>query len=99
MSALLDEFSGMHPAEVRQFHRIIFEQTDRMRALIADLLDVAHIATGTLSVSPGPADVAVLAAEAGNAFRIGGHGHNLRIDVPPDLPWVMADRSRIVPGA
>ena len=96
VSALLDEFSGMHPAEVRQFHRIIFEQTDRMRALIAELLDVARIATGTLSVSPGPTDVAVLTAEAGNAFRIGGHGHNLRIDVPPDLPWVMADRSRIV---
>ena len=96
VSALLDEFSGMHPAEVRQFHRIIFEQTDRMRALIADLLDVARIATGALSVSPGPTDVAVLTAEAGNAFRIGEHGHNLRIDVPPDLPWVMADRSRIV---
>ena len=96
VSALLDEFSGMHPAEVRQFHRIIFEQTDRMRALIADLLDVARIATGTLSVSPGPTDVAVLTAEAGNAFRIGEHGHNLRIDVPPDLSWVMADRSRIV---
>ena len=38
----------------------------------------------------------VLVGEAGNAFRIGGHRHNLRIDVPPDLPWVMADRSRIV---
>ena len=96
VSALLDEFSGMHPAEVRQFHRIIFEQTDRMRALIADLLDVARIATGTLSITPGPTDVAMLTIEAGNAFRIGGPGHSLRIDVPPDLPWVMADRSRIV---
>ena len=96
VSALLDEFSEMHPAEVRQFHRIIFEQTDRMRALIADLLDVARLATGTLSINPGPTDVAVLTAEAGNSFRIGGYGHNLRIDIPPDLPWVMADRSRIV---
>ena len=96
VSALLDEFSEMHPAEVRQFHRIIFEQTDRMRALIADLLDVARLATGTLSITPGPTDVAVLTSEAGNSFRIGGHGHNLRIDIPPDLPWVMADRSRIV---
>ena len=96
VSALLDEFSGMHAAEARQFHRIIFEQTDRMRALIADLLDVARIETGTLSISPGPTDVAVLTAEAGNAFRIGGLGHSLHIDVAPDLPWVMADRSRIV---
>ena len=96
VTALLDEFSEMHPAEVRQFHRIIFEQTDRMRVLIADLLDVARIATDTLSITPGPTDVAVLTVEAGNSFRIGGQGHNLRIDIPPDLPWVMADRSRII---
>ena len=96
VSALLDEPSGLHPAEMRQFHRIIFEQTDRMRALIADLLDVARIETGALSVSPAPTDLAVLAGEAGNAFRIGGHRHNLSIDIPPDLPWVMGDRSRIV---
>ena len=51
VSTLLDDHSGLHPAEVRQFHRIIFEQTDRMRALIADLLDVARIETGALTVS------------------------------------------------
>ncbi len=96
VSALLDEFSDMHPAEMRQFHSIILEQTDRMRALIADLLDVARIETGILPVSPQPTDVAVLIGEAGNAFRIGGHRHNLNIDVPPDLPWVMGDKSRII---
>ena len=96
ISALLEEPSGMHPAEIRQFYRIILEQTDRMRALIADLLDAARIETGTLPVSPEPTDLVVLAGEAGNAFRIGGQRHNLRIDIPPDLPWIMADRSRIV---
>ena len=96
VSTLLDESSDLHPTEVRQFHRIIWEQTDRMRALITDLLDVAHIETGTLPVSAEPTDVASLAGEAGNAFRIGGYRHSLQIDVPADLPWVMADRSRMV---
>ena len=96
VSALLDEFSDMHPAEMRQFLKIILEQTDRMRALIADLLDVARIETGTLPVSPQPTDLAVLIGEAGNAFRIGGHRHNINIDMPPDLPWVLGDRSRII---
>ena len=96
ISALLDEFSDMHPAEMRQFHRIILEQTDRMRALIADLLDVARMETGTLPVSPQPTDLAELIGEAGNAFRIGGHRHNLRIDIQLDLPWVMGDKSRII---
>ena len=96
VSALLDEFPDMHPAEMRQFHRIILEQTDRMRALIADLLDVARIETGTLPVSPQPTDLAVVIGEAGNALRIGGHSHNLSIDIPRDLPWVMVDKSRII---
>ena len=96
VSALLDESSDMHPAEMRQFHRIILEQSDRMRALIADLLDVARIETGTLPISPQPTDLAELIGEAGNTFRIGGHRHNLSIDMPLDLPWVMVDKSRII---
>ncbi len=95
VSAMLDETSDMHPTEVRQFHRIILEQTDRMRALIGDLLDVAQIETGTLPVSPEPTDVATLIDEASNSFRLSGHGHVIDIDIPPNLPWVMADRSRI----
>ena len=96
VSALLDEFSDMHATEMRQFHRIILEQTDRMRALIADLLDVARIETGTLPISPEPTDLAALTREAGETFRIGGGRHALRSDIPPDLQWVMADRSRIL---
>ena len=96
VSTLLDETSKLHPAEILQFHRIIFEQTDRMRALIADLLDAARIETGTLPVALEPTDLAALTSEAGNSFRIGGYRHNLRNDIPPDLPLVMADRSRVV---
>ena len=96
VSTLLDDPSDLHPTEMRQFHRIIWEQTDRMRVLIADLLDVAHIETGTLPVSSEPTDVAVLTGDAGNAFRIGGYRHSLQFDIPADMPWVMADRARIV---
>ena len=71
VSALLDEFSDMHPAEMRQFHKIILEQTDRMRALIADLLDVARIATGTMSIAPGPMDIAVLIGRGRKRFPYG----------------------------
>ena len=46
-------------------------QTDRMHLLISDLLDVARIETGALSVSPNATDVAMLVAEARNAFRSG----------------------------
>ena len=88
--------SSLDPAEAVQFFRIIDTQADRMHDLIGGLLDVARIETGTLPVSPEPSDAAGLVDEAKSAFLSGGEGSNLRIDLPPDLPPVMADRRRIV---
>ena len=96
ITTLLDPPSPLNPAEMRQFHQIIDAQVNRMHVLISDLLDVARIETGTLAVSPEPTDVALLASEARNGFRSGGGRHNIEIDLEPDLPWVMADRLRMV---
>ena len=63
---------------------------------IHHLLDVARIETGTLPVTPEPAEVAVLVDQARSAFSSAGGRNNLAIDIPPDLPLVMADRRRIV---
>ena len=95
-ATLTEEVSDLDPAEMLQFFRIIGEQADRMRDLIGDLLDVARIETGTLPVSPEPVAAAVLVDEARSRFQSGGGRSNLVIDLPPDLPRVMADRRRIV---
>ena len=86
----------LDPAEMLQFFRIIDQQADHMRGLIGDLLDAGRIETGTLSVAPEPTDVAVLVDQARNTFLSGGGRHVVRIDLPPELPRVMADRQRIV---
>ena len=96
VAALLHPATTLNPAEMRQFLRIIDTQADRMQALIRDLLDVARIETGSLSVAPEPADVAVLVNDARTAFVSAGGAHALQIDLAPDLPWAMADRSRMV---
>ena len=93
---LLDDAASLNPAEMRQFHRIISEQADRMRSLIRDLLEVAHIETGTLSVAPEPSDTAALVDEARIMFLSAGRTNRIHIDVAPDLPQVMTDRRRIV---
>ncbi len=95
-TTLLDEESALDPAEMRQFHRIIVEQADHMRGLISNLLDVARIETGTLSVSPEPCDMAVLVDEARKTFLSAGGRNNLDIYIATGLPSVMADRRRIV---
>ena len=86
----------MDPAVVTQFFRIIEDQADHMHGLVADLLDIARIETGTLSISPEPADVNILVDRAKTAFSSSGGRNRLAIDIDPDLPFVLADRRRII---
>ena len=87
---------GFAPTEMLQFFRIIDEQADHMSGLVRDLLDAGRIATGTLSVSPELSDVRTLVERARNTFLSGGARHAVVVDLPLDLPHVMADRERIV---
>jgi len=84
------------PAEMLQFFRIIDDQADHMRGLLAELLDHGRIVSGTLSVSPEPAEVAALVDHARSTFVSGTGRHELDIDLPADLPPVLADRARVV---
>ena len=95
-ATLMEASPVLDPAETREFYRIIMEQTDHMRRLISDLLDAGRIDTGTLSVAPETTDVSMLIDRARSTFLSGGSRHTLKIDLPYDLPGVMADRSRIV---
>ena len=96
VSTIMDAGTDLDPAVVRQFVRIIGDQAEHMNALVADLLDVARIETGTLPVDPEPAEVAVLMDRARSGFASAWGRNNLTIDIEPDLPLVMADRRRIV---
>ncbi len=95
-ATLLEVLPELDPAEQREFVRIIGSQADHMRGLIGDLLDAGRIESGTLSVSPEPSGVAAMVDRARNTFLSGGGRHTILIDLPQDLPPVMADRRRIV---
>ncbi len=95
-ATLAGSWASLDPAELSLFFRIIEQEADRMSSLITDLLDVARIEAGSLSISPVPVEVAVLIDEARGTSRAAGGGSNIRIELPPELPPVMADRRRIV---
>ena len=96
VTTLLQDAAALDPAEMREFHRIIDAQTDHMRGLIADLLDAGRIDTGTLSVTPEPAEVTELVEQARSTFAGSGGRHAIAIDLPAGLPPALADRRRIV---
>ena len=94
-TTLLHAPRALDRAEMRQFIRIIDRQADHMQGLIGDLLDAGSIEAGTLSVDPEPLEVAALVEQARATFLSGGGVQAMRIDLPPDLPRVMADERRI----
>ena len=96
VDTLLEAAGELHPSETAQFHRIIRDQSDRMRHLIGDLLDVARIETGNLPVAPEPSELPALVEEAVGRFRAGGEKHPLSVDLAEDLPLVLADKLRVV---
>ena len=95
-TTVLEASQAMDRAETMQFFRVVNEQAEIMRTVISDLLDATRIETGTLSVSPAPADVASIVDQAKNTFQSAGRRHPVHIDLPLDLPRILADRQRIV---
>ena len=94
-ATLIGSGESLDATELLQFHRIIEQQADHMQEMIKDLLDVARIETGTLSVVPEPANPAALLDRARNAFLMGGRSNHVDISLEPDLPPVMADQRRV----
>ena len=93
-ATVLEDLTRLDIAKARQFFSIIEWQADRMRGLIWDLLELAHIEAGTLFLAPEPTELAILVDQARAAFLEGRAGNPVEVDLPPDLPQVVADRQR-----
>ncbi|MDB4874115.1 MAG: Sensory box histidine kinase [Gemmatimonadetes bacterium] len=76
----------------------IGESTEWMNRLIQDLVDVASIERGQLSLAIQPQNPAELVQQALHMFEVEAaeHGITIRTDTPDELPLVSADGARIV---
>ncbi|ABS27202.1 ATP-binding protein [Anaeromyxobacter sp. Fw109-5] len=77
---------------------VIQRSAGRMERLIGDLLDVAAVQAGRLTVDPSPRRPGELVREAVESMQslVRGHGVELDVDAAPDLPLVLADHDRIL---
>ena len=70
----------------------------RMERLISDLLDVASIESGTLSVRTAPIDLTTLVPEALELIEGQARERNIKIqrEIDPGIPMVMGDHDRLM---
>lgn len=94
-SSLLAEDVAWSADDVRQFTTTIDEETDRLSALVANLLDMSRLQTGALPVREVTvgADELVLAAVASLGDRVARS--DLQVDVDEELPPVTTDPSLV----
>ena len=83
-------------AEILQLLSIIDEQVDHMRDLTNDLLDVSRIDLGNLSITSEANSVADIVDEAARAYQSSNSSNPLEVDLRHELPYVSADRNRVV---
>ena len=82
--------------EARELFQIIDEQSDRLRDLVDNLLDMSRIEAGSLSVKPEPLELRSVVEEAQSIFVRSGRSHRIEVEIPQEMPAVNADRRRIV---
>jgi signal transduction histidine kinase len=80
----------------REFLTVIDEETDRLTELVSNLLDMSRIEAGTLRVDAQPTELGRLLEASGARLRAREPGRRLTVDVPAELPKVLADERRIV---
>jgi PAS domain S-box-containing protein len=84
--------------KLRRSAETIRRSAERMNRLINDLLDVAAIQAGKLSVKPAPQAAGALLREVAEAFQAPAREKGLALEVAagPELPRVTADRDRVI---
>ena len=82
-------------ATQHDFMSIIDTEADKLTKLVDELLDFSRMDAGRLRVMPEVQTLHDILARATPQLSMLTQNYNLMLDIPPDLPAVMADRQRI----
>jgi two-component system, OmpR family, sensor histidine kinase KdpD len=89
-SSLLQDDVRWTPAAQHELIETIDQESDRMTALVGNLLDMSRVQAGALEMSLRPVGLDEVAPAAVSA--LGTRARDVRLELPEDLPRVLADR-------
>src|SRR5215218_7192802 len=90
VTSLLQQDIDWTPDACQEFLETIDEETDRLNALVGNLLDMSRLQAGALEISAVPVGLDEVLPAALNS--IGVPDGSVQLDVPETLPRVLADR-------
>ena len=93
LTTVVGMLSAMHPASDEQSRQLkeARGEAERLSRFVANLLDMVRIETGALHQSIEPVDLSEAVTAAVHDLRRIVAGHQVRLDVPPDLPLILVD--------
>jgi signal transduction histidine kinase len=95
VATLLSKWDRLNDDQKKLMLTTVNADADRLTRLIAELLDVARIDTGRLSLHPRLVEVATAVDRVLDSIRAGS-GREILLDVPEELPRVLADPDKLV---
>ena len=90
VQALLNRWDRLNDEQKKLMLTTVHADSDRLSRLITELLDVARLDTGRLSMHQRPCDVPVVTGRVIDSVRAGAP-HAIELTAPEDLPQVWAD--------
>ncbi len=94
-NTLAREDADWDAATVREGLQVISEESDRLNALINNLLDASRIQAGAFKLDRSDVSIPRLAEKVVESFRLQTTKHHFVLDFPQSLPVVFGDEERL----
>jgi signal transduction histidine kinase len=92
---LQERWRSLSPDQREAFLALIGDETNRLAALIGDVLDTSRIEAGTFTYRFTDIDLSALVADVVGTAAVGQDEVRIRADVPAALPIVRGDAERL----
>ena len=91
LTAVIAAAAQLHHGATPELIGTIESEAQRLNRFVANLLDMARVEAGALKLNVDAIDLSDAVTGAAHDARRALEGHDVRLDVPPDLPLVRAD--------
>jgi two-component system, OmpR family, sensor histidine kinase KdpD len=96
LSSLQDAKITLDESDIKKLVAVAREEAERLNRLITNLLDESRLEAGALKVNLQPSEVQDLIGVALEQLGERSSSHQIKIELPPDLPFVSADFDLVV---